>query len=46
MKMAFYYMPLSRQVNESQQEAFRENFKSPVFPMDDNRMQNAINLLE
>lgn len=46
MKMAFYYMPLSRQVNEGQQEAFRQNFKSQVFPMDDSRMQNAIDLLE
>ena len=46
MKMAFYYTPLSRQVNESQQEAFHENFKSPRFPLDDRRMQNAIDLME
>jgi hypothetical protein len=46
MKMAFYYTPLSRQVNEGQQEAFYENFKSPVFPLDDSQMQNAIDLLE
>ena len=46
MKMAFYYTPLSRQVNEGQQEAFYENFKSPVFPLDDSRMQNAIDLME
>ena len=46
MKMAFYYTPLSRQVNESQQEAFHENFKSPRFPLDDRRMQNAIDLMD
>ena len=46
MKLAFYYAPLSRQVNEAQQEAFRENFKSPVFPMDERRMKNAIDLME
>jgi hypothetical protein len=46
MKMAFYYTPLSRQVNESQQEAFHENFRSPRFPLDDRRMQNAIDLME
>jgi hypothetical protein len=46
MKLAFYHTPLSRQVNESQQEAFRENFKSPVFPMDSSRMQNAIDLMK
>ena len=46
MKLAFYYTPLSRQVNESQQETFHENFKSPRFPLDDRRMQNAMNLME
>lgn len=46
MKLAFYYAPLSRQVNEKQLETFRENFKSPVFPLDKSRMQDAINLLE
>ena len=46
MKLAFYYMPLSRQVNESQQEAFHENFRSPRFPLDDSRMQKAMNLME
>ena len=46
MKLAFYYIPLSRQVNESQQEAFHENFKSPRFPLDDRRMQKAMNLME
>jgi len=46
MKMAFYYTPLSRQVNESQQEAFHENFRSPRFPLDDRRMQRAKNIME
>ena len=46
MKMAFYYTPLSRKVNESQQEAFHENFRSPIFPLDDRRMQRAEDLME
>jgi len=46
MKMAFYYTPLSRQVNESQQESFYESFKSPIFPLDNSRMQDAINLMD
>lgn len=46
MKMALYYTPLSRRVNESQQEAFAENFRNPVFPLDDRRMQQAIELME
>ena len=46
MKLAFYYIPLSRQVNESQQEAFQENFSRPRFPLDDSRMQKAMNLME
>jgi hypothetical protein len=46
MKLAFYYIPLSRQVDESQQEAFHENFSRPRFPLDDSRMQKAMNLME
>jgi hypothetical protein len=46
MKLAFYYMPLSRQVNESQQEAFHENFRRSRFPLDDRRMQKAMNIME
>lgn len=46
MKMAFYYTPFSRKVNESQQEAFHENFRSPIFPLDDRRMQRAKDLME
>ena len=46
MKMAFYYTPLSRQVNETQQETFYENFKSPTFPLDNRRMQDAIDLMD
>ena len=46
MKLAFYYTPLSRQVNESQQETFHDNFRNPRFPLDDTRMQNAVDLRE
>jgi hypothetical protein len=46
MKLAFYYMPISRQVNESQQEAFHENFSRRQFPLDDSKMQKALNLME
>ena len=46
MKLAFYYMPISRQVNESQQEAFHENFSPRQFPLDDSKMQKAMNLME
>jgi hypothetical protein len=46
MKLAFYYSPFSRKVNESQQETFHENFRPPRFPLDDRRMQNAIDLME
>jgi hypothetical protein len=46
MKMAFYYTPLSRKVNEIQQEAFHENFRRPRFPLDDRRMESAMNLME
>jgi hypothetical protein len=46
MKLAFYYTPLARKVNESQQEAFFENFSRPLFPLDDSRMQKAMNLME
>ena len=46
MKLAFYYMPLSRQINESQQEAFHDNFRRPRFPLDDRKMQKAMDLME
>jgi hypothetical protein len=46
MKMALYYTPLSAQVNESQQETFHENFKNPLFPLDERRMQNAIDFMD
>jgi hypothetical protein len=46
MKLALYYTPLSRRVNESQQEAFAENFSNPTFPLDDRRMQKAIDFME
>jgi hypothetical protein len=46
MKMAFYYTPLSAQVNEAQQETFQENFRRPWIPLDDSRMQKAIDLID
>ncbi|MDX1707967.1 MAG: hypothetical protein R3274_05160 [Desulfobacterales bacterium] len=46
MKLALYYTPLARKVNESQQEAFAENFSSPMFPLDDRRMQQAIDFMD
>ena len=46
MRMAFYYTPLSRKVNEIQQEAFYENFRRPRFPLDDRRMQRAERMME
>ena len=46
MKLALYYTPLSRQVNEAQQEAFAENFKNPLFPLDNRRMRKAIDFLD
>jgi len=41
MKMAFYYSPLSVQVNEDQQEAFQETNKKSIFPLDKTQMQQA-----
>ena len=41
MKMAFYYSPLSVQVNEEQQEAFQETNKKSIFPLDKTQMQQA-----
>lgn len=41
MKMAFYYTPLSVQVNEDQQEAFQETDRRPIFPLNETRMQQA-----
>ena len=46
MKLAFYYTPFSRLANESQQETFQDNFKSPIFPLDDRRKQNALDLMD
>jgi hypothetical protein len=41
MKMAFYYTPLSAQVNETQMETFQETHKKPIFPLDKTQMQQA-----
>jgi hypothetical protein len=41
MKMAFYYSPLSAQVNEAQLEAFQETNKRPIFPLDKSQRQQA-----
>ena len=46
MKLALYYTPLSRKVNEAQQEAFAENFNNPMFPLDERRMQQAIDFMD
>lgn len=46
MKLAFYYTPFSRLANESQQETFQENFKSPRFPLDNSKRQNALDLMD
>ena len=46
MKLAFYYTPFSRLANESQQETFQENFKSPRFPLNDRKKQNALDLMD
>ena len=44
MKMAFYHTPVSVQVNESQQEAFQETGSTPIFPLNETRMQQATEL--
>ena len=41
MKLAFYYTPLSAQVNEAQMDAFQETHKRPIFPLDKTQMQQA-----
>ena len=41
MKLAFYYTPLSAQVNEAQMDAFQETHKKPIFPLDKTQMQQA-----
>ena len=46
MKLALYYTPLSRQINEAQQDAFAENFSNPLFPLDKSRMQTAIDFMD
>ncbi len=46
MKLALYYTPLSRQVNEAQQEDFADNLRNPVFPLDKRRMQKAIDFMD
>lgn len=44
MKLAFYYTPLSAQVNEAQMDAFQETHKKPIFPLDKTQMQQAEHL--
>ncbi len=41
MKLAFYYTPVSRQVNKAQLEAFQETYKKPIFPLDKTQKQQA-----
>ena len=44
MKLAIYYTPISRQVNEAQQETFYDN-SFRLFPVDKNRTPEMIPLL-
>ena len=44
MKLGFYYTPLSTKVNAAQREAFPE-IRRPVFPLDDRRLKEAIDLM-
>jgi hypothetical protein len=41
MKMAFYYTPISVQVNEIQLEAFHETYKKSIFPLDKTQLRQA-----
>jgi len=41
MKIAFYYTPLSGQVNETQTEAFEETHKKSIFPLDKSQIRQA-----
>jgi hypothetical protein len=41
MKMAFYYTPISTQVNEAQLEAFQETHRRRIFPLDNTQLQQA-----
>ena len=41
MKLAFYYTPVSAQVNKAQLEAFQETYKKPIFPLDKTQKQQA-----
>jgi hypothetical protein len=42
MKLAFYYTPLSVQVNEAQMETFEETYKKPILPLNKSQMQQAM----
>ena len=41
MKMAFYYTPISAQVNETQLEAFQDSGRRPIFPLDTTQRRQA-----
>jgi len=41
MKMAFYYTPVSAQVNETQLEIFQETHRRRIFPLDKTQLQQA-----
>jgi hypothetical protein len=41
MKMAFYYTPLSTQVNETQLEAFQEKNRRRIFPLNNTQKRQA-----
>jgi hypothetical protein len=46
MKIAFYYTPLSAQVNEAQMEAYEETHKKTIFPLDQTQMRQAEQLMD
>ena len=41
MKMAFYYTPISAQVNETQLEAFQDSGRRRIFPLDNSQRRQA-----
>jgi hypothetical protein len=44
MKLGFYYTPLSEKVNAAQREAFPE-MRKPLFPLDERRLQDALDVM-
>jgi uncharacterized protein YdgA (DUF945 family) len=46
MKIAFYYTPLSAQVNEAQMETYEETHEKTLFPLDKTQMNQAEQLMD